>query len=91
MTKWDLSQVYKGRFNILKLTNIIHHIHERKVKNHFNSFRKSISQNPTSIHDKNSYQGVPVMAQWLRNPTRNHDVAGSIPGLAKWVKNPVLQ
>ena len=24
------------------------------------------------------------------NPTRNHEVAGSIPGLAKWVEDPVL-
>ena len=24
------------------------------------------------------------MAQWLTNPTRNHEVAGSIPGLAQW-------
>ena len=26
------------------------------------------------------------MAQWLTNPTRNHEVAGSIPGLTQWVK-----
>ena len=26
--------------------------------------------------------GVPVMAQWLMNLTRNHRVVGSIPGLA---------
>ena len=34
--------------------------------------------------------GVPVMAQWLMNPTRNHEVVGSIPDLAQRVKNPVL-
>ena len=26
--------------------------------------------------------GVPVVAQWLTNLTRNHEVAGLIPGLA---------
>ena len=34
--------------------------------------------------------GVPVVAQWLMNLTRNHDV-GSIPGLVQWVKDPLLQ
>ena len=25
------------------------------------------------------FTGVPVVAQWLTNPTRNHEVAGSVP------------
>jgi len=30
------------------------------------------------------------MAQWLRNPTRNHEVVGSVPALAQWVNDPAL-
>ena len=33
-----------------------------------------------------SWIRVPVVAQWLTNPTRNHDIAGLVPGLAQWVK-----
>ena len=46
--------------------------------------------------DKDVYKtqlyGVPVVAQWLMNPTGNHRVAGFIPGLSlyPWVEDLVL-
>ena len=33
------------------------------------------------------YSGVPVVAQGLTNLTKNHEVAGLIPGLAQWAKD----
>ena len=34
--------------------------------------------------------GVPIVVQWLTNPTRNHEVTGSLPGIAQWVKDLAL-
>ena len=34
--------------------------------------------------------GVPVMAQWFKNPASIHEDTGLIPGLAQWVKDPAL-
>ena len=40
--------------------------------------------------DKYLTVGVPVVAQWLTNPTRNHEVVGSVPALAQWVNDLAL-
>ena len=39
---------------------------------------------------RSQLSGVPVVAQWLMNTTRNREVVGAIPGLAQWVKDPTL-
>ena len=39
---------------------------------------------------KKEFSGVPIVAQRLTNPTRNHEVAGSIPGLTQRVKDLAL-
>ena len=47
------------------------------------------SKSKNKLINKNK-KGVPVVAQWLTNPTRNHEVVGLIPGLAQWVKDLAL-
>ena len=49
-----------------------------------------ITRNEMETVMKKLSTGVPLMAQWLTNPTRNHEVAGSVPGLAQWVKDLTL-
>ena len=49
----------------------------------------SLGKRRTKNH-KTDGAGVPVVAQWLTNPTLNHDFAGLIPGLTQWIKDLVL-
>ena len=42
------------------------------------------------VNDPKRTVGVPVVAQWVTNPTRNHEVSGSMPALSQGVKGLAL-
>ena len=53
-----------------------------------NSSSDLLNYSFTKFFYKKASSGVPVVAQWLTNLTKNHEVAGLIPGLVWWVKDP---
>ena len=34
--------------------------------------------------------GIPIVVQWVENPTSIHEDVGSVAGLTQWVKNPAV-
>ena len=52
-----------------------------------------IKTTPTKIakiKNKQTKTGVPLIAQWLTNPTRSHEIVSSIPDLGQWVRDPAF-
>ena len=44
----------------------------------------------STMSPKKPKTGVPIVAQWVKNPTSIHEDASLLPGLVQGVKDPVL-
>ena len=75
-----------------EIQNTIREYYEKLYANKFDNLEEMDSfLESYSLPKLNQEEtGVPVVAQWLMNPTRNHEVTGSVPALAQWVNDPAL-
>ena len=78
---WSFWLNFYNTFSNKKLSYLLKKKRKRKAK------RPELVSLPNV---KKLRRGVPVVAQWLMNPTRNCEVAGWIPGLAQWVNSLAL-
>ena len=60
-----------------------------RINAHYGNLAGTDKYNNVIEYKKGVY-GVPVVAQWLTNPSRIHEVAGSVPALAQWVNGLAL-
>ena len=75
-----------------KIDNLTHHLNEfekEQTKPKVNSRKEiiKIKEEIKKMEIQKTIEGVPIMAQWLTNLSRNHEVVSLIPCLAQWVKD----
>ena len=75
-----------------QIDNLTHHLNEfekEQTKPKVNSRKEiiKIKEEIKKMEIQKTIEGVPIMAQWLTNLSRNHEVVSLIPCLAQWVKD----
>ena len=79
MQNLEKKDKFLEKYNILRLN-----------QDEIEKMNRPITRTEIATVTKKLPTGVPVMAQWLTNPTRNHEVVGSVPDLAQLVGDLVL-